>query len=166
MSQLLKSKTDEQEERLVRISQKDIGGGMTVYAGLAKIKGVSWSLSNAICKKIKIDKKRKIGSLNGAEIKKIEEFLSNPDVPDHLKNRRKEFESGKSRHLVGVDLELQKTFDIKKLKKIKSYKGYRHIAGLPVRGQRTKAHFRKNRARGSGIKNKIKETLQKNEKKT
>ena len=30
----------------------------------------------------------------------------------------------------------------------------RHAAGLPTRGQRTKAHFRKNRPKGAGIKKK------------
>jgi small subunit ribosomal protein S13 len=40
---------------------------------------------------------------------------------------------------------LRKEFDIKRLKKIKAYRGVRHSAHLPVRGQRTKANFRKNR---------------------
>ena len=29
------------------------------------------------------------------------------------------------------------------MKKIKSYKGWRHAMGQPVRGQRTRSHFRK-----------------------
>ena len=33
------------EGRIVRILAKDIEGKMKVYAGLTKIKGVSWSLS-------------------------------------------------------------------------------------------------------------------------
>ena len=41
------------------------------------------------------------------------------------------------------DLDIQKEFDIKRLKKIKSYRGLRHAQGLPVRGQRTRSHFRK-----------------------
>jgi len=40
---------------------------------------------------------------------------------------------------------LRREFDIKRLRKIKSYKGIRHAVGLPVRGQRTKANFRRNR---------------------
>ncbi len=44
-----------------------------------------------------------------------------------------------------MDLKLRKEFDLKRMKKIKSYKGVRHIVGLPVRGQRTKANFRRNR---------------------
>jgi small subunit ribosomal protein S13 len=144
------------EERIVRILSKDIEGGMTLYSGLTKIKGVSWSLANAICKKLGIDKKRKIGSLNEGEIKKIEEFMKNPDLPKYLKNRQMDFETGEDKHLVGSDLELKKEFDIKRLKNIKSYRGYRHIAGLPTKGQRTRSNFRKNRAKGAGIKKKSK----------
>jgi len=42
--------------------------------------------------------------------------------------------------------------DIKQLKKIKCYKGIRHIQNLPVRGQSTKAHFRKRGNRALGVK--------------
>lgn len=147
------------EERLVRILSEDIEGKMRVYAGLTKIKGVSWGIANAVCKKLGIDKSRKIGSLTAEEIKKISEFIRNPKIPIYLLNRRKDFETGNDRHLSGSDLELQKEFDIKRLKKIKSYRGIRHAAGQPVRGQRTKAHFRKNRPKGAGIKSKGKEKV-------
>jgi len=149
-----KDSASKDETRIVRILSKDIEGKMTVYAGLTKIKGVSWTLSNAVCKKLKINKTKKIGSLTNEEIKKISDFLKNPDVPNYLLNRRKDFEDGESRHLTGSDLELKKEFDIKRLKKIKSYRGYRHMSNLPVRGQRTRSHFRRNRSRGSGIKKK------------
>ena len=48
------------EDRVVRIMSKDIEGKMSVYSGLTKIKGISWSFSNAICNLLGIDKKRKI----------------------------------------------------------------------------------------------------------
>lgn len=149
-----KLKEQKAEERIVRISSRDVEGGMKIYAGLAKIKGVSWSLSNAVCKKLKIDKTRKIGSLTEEEIKKITDFIKNPKVPKHILNRRGDFETGKDKHLVESDLELQKEFEIKRLKKIKSYRGFRHSSGLPLRGQRTKSNFRKNKAKGAGIKKK------------
>ena len=151
-----KSKEKEYRERVVRILSKDIEGGMTVYAGLSKIKGISWALANAICKVLGIDKRRKIGSLTDEQIKKIIEFVKNPQLPSYILNRRKDFESGKDKHLTGGELELQNEFDIKRLKKIKSYKGYRHSAGLPLRGQRTRSNFRKNRRKGAGIKKKTK----------
>jgi small subunit ribosomal protein S13 len=158
MVQEQKQKTDEEKykERMIRILSEDIEGGMTVYAGLTKIKGISWSLANAICKVLKIDKNRKIGSLTDAEVKKISDFIKNPQIPPFIFNRRFDFETGKDKHLTGTNLELQKEFDIKRLKKIKSYRGIRHSAGLPVRGQRTRSHFRKNKAKGAGIKKKVK----------
>jgi small subunit ribosomal protein S13 len=149
-----KSQEEKYGEKVIRIASKDIEGKTRVYAGLTKIKGVSWGLSNAVCKVLKIEKNKRIGSLTKEEIKKITEFIKNPIVPEHMLNRRKDFETGKDKHLVESDLELQKEFDIKRLKKIKSYRGYRHSAGLPLRGQRTKSNFRKNKAKGAGIKKK------------
>lgn len=144
------------EDRIVRIASKDIEGKMSVYSGLTKIKGVSWAFANAVCKKLKIGKTKKIGSLTDAEVKKIEDFIKKPEIPKHLINRQRDFDSGEDKHLTGVDLDLRKEFDIKRLKKIKSYRGFRHMAGLPMRGQRTKSNFRRNRAKGSGIKKKNK----------
>lgn len=145
---------EKREERLVRILSKDIEGKMKIYVGLTKIKGVSWAFSNAVCKVLKIDKNKTIGSLTDKEIQEISDFIKNPKVPEYIMNRRKDIETGNEKHLTGTDLDLRKDFDIKKLKKIKSYRGLRHTAGLPSRGQRTKAHFRSNRKRGSGIKKK------------
>jgi len=135
-------KKNQEEVRIVRVMQTDIDGRKQIYTGLTKIKGVSWSLSNAICNKLRLDKKRKISSLNEEEIKKIENFIKNPELPSFLLNRRRDFETGKDVHLLGSDLELRKEFDIKRLKKIRSYRGLRHDLGQPVRGQRTKSHFR------------------------
>jgi small subunit ribosomal protein S13 len=145
---------EERNERIVRILGKDIEGQTSLYSGLAKIKGVSWTLANATCVKLNMDKKKKIGDLTEKEIETISTFLKNPDVPVHLLNRRADFETGKDKHLLGPDLELKTEFDVKRLKKIKSYRGNRHTLGLPSRGQRTKSNFRKNRKKGSGIKKK------------
>jgi len=147
-------KTKSESERIVRILAKDIEGGTKIYPGLTQIKGISWTMSNAICKKMNIDKNRKIGSLKEDEVKKIETFVKNPNLPKFLMNRSSDFETGKERHLVGSDLELVKEFDIKRLKKIRTYRGLRHSVGLPSRGQRTKSHFRRNRKKAGGIKNK------------
>jgi len=142
------------QERIVRILSKDIEGRMKLYAGLTKIKGVSWTMSNAVCNLLKIDKNKRIGELTDTEIAKITEFLKNPKAPGFIFNRRSDLETGEDKHLIGVDLELKQEFDIKRLKKIKSYRGLRHLLGLPLRGQRTKANFRKNRRKSSGIQKK------------
>ena len=158
MEQKQITKEDEKKygERVVRILSEDIEGGMKLYAGLTKIKGVSWSLSNAVCTVMGMDRNRKVGSLSAEEVKKISDFLKNPKIPKFLLNRNVDFETGQDMHKVGTDLELQTEFDIKRLKKIKSYRGIRHAAGLPTRGQRTKSNFRKNRRKGAGIKKKSK----------
>jgi len=143
------------EEKLIRILSKDIEGGLKVYVGLTKIKGISWSLANAICKSLSIDKNRKIGSLSKEEIEKINNFIKMPKMPTYLFNRKVDIETGENKHLIGSELELQKELDIGRLKKIRSYRGYRHATGLPVRGQRTKSHFRKNKRKSVGIKKKI-----------
>lgn len=131
------------EESLIRIAGTDIPENMSVYAGLTKIKGISWSISNAICHKLNIDKKRKISSLKEEESSKIIEFVKSSKMPPWLMNRKKDPDTGKDRHLLTTELDLQKEFDIRKQKKIKSYKGIRHIQGQPVRGQRTRSHFRR-----------------------
>lgn len=144
------------EDKIIRILGKDIEGRMSIYSGLTKIKGISWSMSNAICKKLGIDKRKKIGSLTQDEINKIIDFVKSGKIPEHLKNRRKDFDSGDNKHLIGSDLDLRKEFDIKRLKKIRNYRGVRHSAGLTLRGQRTKGNFRRNRAKSVGIKKKKK----------
>ncbi|MEX0920859.1 MAG: 30S ribosomal protein S13 [Candidatus Pacearchaeota archaeon] len=152
----IEEKNKKYKERVVRILTKDIEGNMTIFSGLTKIKGISWSFANAVCISLGIDKSRKIGSLTDKEINDITEFVKDPKVPVFLLNRRFEFESGEDLHTTGSDLDLKKEFDIKRLKKIKSYRGIRHGAGLPLRGQRTKSNFRKQRRKGSGIKKKNK----------
>jgi small subunit ribosomal protein S13 len=145
------------EGRVVRILSKDIEGKNEIYHGLTKVRGISWGMANAICKALKIDKRKKIGELTNQEIQKIADFMKNPEMPSYLMNRRKDFETGENRHLLGTNLELQHEFDIKRLRKIRSYRGYRHAMGLPSRGQRTRSHFRKNRGKSTGIKKKPRE---------
>ncbi len=138
----LRKMPEKETARIIRIMQTDISGEKQLYVGLTSIKGISWSFSNALCNKLGLGKKRKIESLNSEEIKKIEEFIKNPILPNFLLNRRKDLDTGKDLHLIGSDLDLRKDFDIKRLKKIRSYKGLRHALGQPVRGQRTRSHFR------------------------
>jgi small subunit ribosomal protein S13 len=148
---MLKEEKPQQEKKpevkkefadIVRIMQTDILGNKQIYVGLTKIKGASWALANAVCIKLGLDKKRKISSLSKEEIEKIEMFIKNPKLPAFLLNRRKDLDTGEDKHLITTDLELRKDFDIRRLKKIRSYRGLRHALGQPVRGQRTKGHFR------------------------
>jgi small subunit ribosomal protein S13 len=133
----------EDNEILVRILGQDIPGSKNVYSGLTRIKGISWVISNALCRQIKLNKNTKIATLTKDDISKIELALKNLDIPVFLKNRRSDFDSGINEHLFGINLDMKKEFDIKRLKQIRSYKGNRHSLRLPVRGQRTRSHFRK-----------------------
>lgn len=143
MAENKKPVVEESGEFLIRIAGQDIPSSKNVYTGLTKIKGVSWSISNFICVKYKIDRKTKIADVGKERIIQIEKELQSVDMPDYLKNRRSDFDSGESTHLLGVKLDMRKEFDIKRLKQIKSYRGIRHSLGLPVRGQRTRSHFRR-----------------------
>ena len=139
---------------IVRILSTDIEGKTKLYPGLTKIKGVSWSISNIVCRNLKLDKKKRIADLTPQEISKISEEIKSPKAPAFLLNRRKDFSTGEDRHLVVTDLELSKEFDIKRLRKIKSYKGIRHANKQPLRGQRTKSHFRTKKRAAGGVKKK------------
>ncbi len=131
------------EEFLIRISGYDIPVTKNLYTGFTRIKGVSWVISRAICIKLGLDSARKISSLSKDEIANIENFLKNMDINKYLMNRQSDLESGESKHYIGSGLDFKKDFDIRRMKKIKSYKGIRHTLNQPVRGQRTRAHFRK-----------------------
>jgi len=137
----------EEDVTLVRVLGKDIRGDIKVQTALTKIAGISWAFSNAICKVLKLDRTKRIQDVEKEEMGRIEEFIKDPQVPVFLKNRQRDLDDGEDKHVSGSDLRLRTEFDIKKMKKIKSYKGIRHSANLPVRGQRTKANFRRNRGK-------------------
>lgn len=146
---------EEEFKHLVRIANTDLDGNKPLYHSLKKIKGVNFMFANAILSTAKLDKKRKVGYLSDAEIKLLDDIIKNPlkhKVPIWLYNRKKDVETGKDIHLVGGDLDFYKENDIKMMKKIKCYKGIRHIYGLPVRGQRTKSNFRRNKGKVTGVK--------------
>ena len=138
-------------KHIVRLVDADLNGNKKLLTSLRKIKGVSFSFANAICSVIDIDPEKKVGYLTDEEIKKLAEVIRNPqkfNIVTWLYNRKKDKTTGQDKHLVGSELNFQKDFDIKFLKKIKCYKGIRHSQGLPVRGQRTKGHFRHGKTMG------------------
>ncbi|MEM1535225.1 MAG: 30S ribosomal protein S13 [Candidatus Pacearchaeota archaeon] len=144
-----REKKKESTEGFVRLLDTDIPAEKPVIAGLTRIKGIGFSLANAVCNYFNIDKTKRLSQLSEDEIKKINSL---PDViknfPPWLLNRQKDRVSGENLHLFTTKLDLAKEFDIRRMKKIKSYKGIRHSMGLPVRGQRTKSHFRTGAAVG------------------
>jgi len=124
---------------------------------LTKVKGVGVKISNMALGIAGVEKTKKTGELLDVEVKKIDEILNDPQkfgAPTWMLNRRKDYDSGEDKHLLTGSLDLQKESDIRRLKKIKSNRGLRHQWGLPVRGQKTKSNFRRNKGKSLGVKRK------------
>jgi small subunit ribosomal protein S13 len=138
-------------QHIIRFAGTDIEGTQPVTYALTSVKGVGIKLANAIVEKAGIDPATRMGLLSSAEVEKLEEIVTNPvkyDIPIWLLNRRKDLETGKDIHLLSSDLVLQTKNDIDQMKKIRSWKGFRHSYGLKVRGQRTRTTGRKGKAIG------------------
>lgn len=131
-------------KQLVRILNTDIPGQYHLGHALTKIKGIGVNFSHAFCARYKIDETKTIDTLSEPEIREIETKLKSiKEVDSWLLNRQHDYDTGEDVHLLTTDLRFKTDFDIKRLQKIRAYRGMRHAAGLPTRGQRTKAHFRK-----------------------
>ncbi len=138
-------------QHIIRFAGTDINGTQPAIYALTNIKGVGIKLANAIVEKSGINPGTRMGFLSSSEVEKIEDILQNPlqyGIPKWLLNRRKDRETGKDLHLLGSDLVLQTKNDIEDMKKIRSWKGFRHSYGLKVRGQRTRTTGRKGKAIG------------------
>ncbi len=141
-------------KHIVRVANVDIQGNRPTRIALTQIKGIGINLADIICVCAGIDKTEIAGNLKEEEVKKLNQVLDNlPEqgIPAWVFNRRKDYDTGKDMHLLTGNLTFYKENDIKRMKKIKSLKGIRHGKGLPVRGQRTKSHFRKNKGKVVGV---------------
>ncbi len=141
----------EQLKGIVRIAGTDVKGEKKLFVSLQKIKGVSSSFANAICRIHNLNRNIQVGTLTTEQIKKIEETMKNPakfGIPTWILNRKKDPETGLDIHIIGPELTFQQKQDIRRMSEIRSYKGIRHGLGLPVRGQRTRSSFRKGRTVG------------------
>ncbi len=148
---------------LVRIANTDLNGAKSIYVALMYIRGVSGMYSHMVCHLAGIEPLAKTGMLTDAQVAKIDEIVKNPGkhhAPDWMLNRRKDYETGESGHLITNDLIFKKDNDLKRLKKIKSYRGLRHMQGLTVRGQRTKSKHRRNKSKGKAGLGVIRKTSQ------
>ncbi|PVX25336.1 MAG: 30S ribosomal protein S13 [Candidatus Bathyarchaeum sp.] len=138
-------------QHIIRFAGTDIQGTQPVTYALTNVKGIGIKLANAIIEKSGIDPKARMGFLSNADVEKIEDIITDParyGIPAWLLNRRKDIETGKDIHLLGTDLIVQTKNDIEQMKKIRSWKGFRHSYGLKVRGQRTKSTGREGKAMG------------------
>jgi small subunit ribosomal protein S13 len=146
-----KPKESEELRAIVRVSGADIDGEKPLIRALTGIKGVSYAMSKAVISVSGFDPYLKLGNMGESDIQKIELIIKEPakyGIPSWMLNRRKDVETGNDLHLTGADLDITKKFDIRKMVDLKTYKGVRHMLGLPVRGQRTRSKFRKGRVVG------------------
>ena len=108
---------------MARIGGVDLPNEKRVEIGLTYIYGIGRVTSNKVLKDTGIDPDTRVKDLTEEQIGKIREYLD--------KNLTTE---GELRRVVNMN--------IKALQEIKSYRGLRHKAGLPVRGQNTKSNAR------------------------
>lgn len=122
---------------MARIAGTNIPNEKRVEIALTYIKGIGMTRSHQILHGLSLSPDVRVRDLTEADLAKIREYID--------KN-----------YQVEADLARQVQLNIKRLKEIKAYRGLRHNANLPTRGQRTKTNARTKRGRrvtvGSGRK--------------
>ncbi|MBI4438477.1 30S ribosomal protein S13 [Candidatus Woesearchaeota archaeon] len=138
---------------IVRVVNTDLDGNKNIASALRKIKGVDFSFANAVCALSSVDRSKKTGLLTDEEVRRLDLNIRDAVnlMPSWMLNRRRDVEDGSDKHLLGADLSYAADNDIKFMKKIRTYRGVRHGMGLPVRGQRTRSNFRRNKGKVLGV---------------
>lgn len=108
---------------MARISGVDLPNEKRIEIGLTYIYGIGRVTSNKILEATGINPDTRVKDLSEEQIGKIREYMDK-----HLTTE------GELRRVVNMN--------IRALEEIKSYRGLRHKAGLPVRGQNTKSNAR------------------------
>ncbi|EFD94285.1 30S ribosomal protein S13 [Megasphaera lornae] len=108
---------------MARIAGVDLPRDKRVEVGLTYIFGIGLSSSQEILKKTGINPDTRVRDLTEDEVQKIREVIG-------------------SEYKVEGDLRREGAMNVKRLIEINSYRGKRHRAGLPVRGQRSKTNAR------------------------
>ena len=107
-----------------RLLGVDIPNNKRVEFALQYIYGIGPSRAKIICAECKIPEEMRASELNEEMINKIMNSVS---------SHQYRLEGDLRREVIG---------NIKRLSAIKSYRGIRHLKGLPVRGQRTSTNAR------------------------
>jgi small subunit ribosomal protein S13 len=122
---------------MARIAAVTIPDAKRVEVALTYIFGIGVTSSQKILAEAKIDPNTRVKDLTEAELGRIREIIA-------------------ASYEVEGDLQREVAQNIKRLKEINSYRGLRHKANLPARGQRTKTNGRTKRGKkvtmGSGRK--------------
>jgi small subunit ribosomal protein S13 len=138
-------------KHILRIAGKDVEGSKKLIVAISEVKGVGYNFAQVLTQSLNINPNIRVGFLTDSEIKEIERAIADPKVaalPDWYLNRRKDTDSGTSSHIITSDLDFASSNDIEREKLVMSWRGYRHMFGLRVRGQRTRTTGRKGGAVG------------------
>lgn len=122
---------------MIRIAGVTIPENKRAVIALTAITGIGLKTSENILKKVNLSQDVRLSKVPEAQIEQIRSIVE-------------------KEYVVEGDLRVEVARNIKRLKDIDSYRGSRHIKGLPVHGQRTKTNARTKRGRkitvGSGRK--------------
>ena len=138
-------------KHILRIAGKDIVGSKKLIVALSEIKGVGYNFAQVLIQSLNINPAMRVGFLTENDIRDIEQVISNParaGVPQWYLNRRKNMDDGSNHHIITSDLDFAASNDIEREKLVMSWRGYRHMFGLRVRGQCTRTTGRKGGAVG------------------
>ncbi|MBL4793718.1 30S ribosomal protein S13 [Citromicrobium bathyomarinum] len=117
---------------MARIAGVNIPTNKRVIIALTYIHGIGRTTAVQIADKLGIDHKARVQDLTDEEILRIRETID-------------------EEHTVEGDLRRQTAMNIKRLMDLRSYRGLRHRAGLPVRGQRTHTNARTRKGKAKPI---------------
>jgi small subunit ribosomal protein S13 len=138
-------------KHILRIAGKDIEGGKKLIVALSEIKGVGYNFAQVLIQSLNINPNMRVGFLTESDIHEIEQAISNParaGIPQWYLNRRKNMDDGSNNHMITSDLDFAASNDIEREKLVMSWRGYRHMFGLRVRGQCTRTTGRRGGAVG------------------
>ena len=138
-------------KHILRIAGKDIEGGKRLIVALSEIKGVGYNFAQVLIQSLNINPNMRVGFLTENDIREIEQAISNParaGIPQWYLNRRKNMDDGSNNLMITSDLDFAASNDIEREKLVMSWRGYRHMFGLRVRGQCTRTTGRRGGAVG------------------
>lgn len=113
---------------MARISGVNIPDGKQVQIALTYVYGIGPGTSRGILSQANVEPTVRVKDLTDAEIGRIQEIIT-------------------GKHTVEGELQRIVTGNIKRLKDINAYRGLRHAASLPTRGQRTRTNARTRRGK-------------------
>lgn len=121
---------------MVRILGNNISNKKKIYVALTCIYGIGIPTSLKLLKKLEINPELKVSELKEENISSLRDILETEEFK-----------------LEG-DLKRLISLNIKRLIDINSFRGRRHLKGLPVRGQRTRTNSRTSRRQSLFIRKK------------